>query len=219
MIRTTLKTLAVLVLAGLVHGAVSGAADAPAAAGLLRVPSHHLDEFQLRPDAGLARYRGVLIDPALVSMHEEWLKDMNYRRASARRIGADEAKRISDDAATSLRTALAGAFRARGFEIAAAPGPGVLRLSPRIAPLYVNAPEALASGTTKLFIREAGEATLILEARDSSSGVLLARVVHRDRASTTGGFSRASDVSNRFWFDVLFSRWAANCASEFVATR
>lgn len=219
MIRTTLNCLALLVLAGLFPVAASGAVDSPEATGLLRVPSHQLDEFQLRPGAGLAGYRSVLIDPAQVSMHEEWLKDMNYGRAGARRIGTDEAKRISDEAATSLRTAVAGAFRARGFEIAAAPGPGVLRLSPRISPLYVNAPEALASGTTKLFVREAGEATLILEARDSSSGVLLARVVHRDRASTTGGFSRASDVANRFWFDGLFSRWAANCASEFAATR
>jgi hypothetical protein len=27
----------------------------------------------------------------------------------------------------------------------------------------------------------------------------------------------ADDVSNRFWFDTLFRRWAENCVAEFQA--
>lgn len=206
-------------LTGLLGLAGPLGAQAPESEGLVPVSSRYLDELRLRPGIDLAAYRRVLIEPAQVSMHPEWLRDMNTRRASARRIGADEAKRISDDATTSLMTAVAGAFRARGYEIATEPGPGVLRLSPRVAGLYVNAPEALASGTAKLYTREVGEATLILEVRESSSGRLLARVVHHDETGAMRGFSRTSDVSNRFWFDTLYDRWAADCAREFAVAR
>lgn len=220
MLRTTLKALAVVALAGLVQMPTFGAGDAPDVTGLRQVPSRYLDELLLRPDAGIANYRAVLVEPAQVRMHEAWLKDMNYhRRASARRIGEDVARGFTEDAATSVRTAIANAFRERGYEIAQEPGPGVLRLSPRISDLYVNAPEALATGTTKVFTREAGEATLMLEARDSQSGRLLARIVHHDEAGATRGFSRTSDVTNRFWLDGLFDRWASHCASEFAAAR
>ncbi len=219
MTLTRLKAFSLLVFAGLGCSVASWAGgDAPAADGLMWVKSRHLDEFHLRPNVDLAGYRGVLIDPVQVSLHGDWLKDMNYRRATTRRIGEDEARRVSDEAASSLQTIVAEVFRAKGYEIAAAPGAGVLRLSPSISRLYVNALDAMTSGTTKVFTREAGEATLILEARDSNSGTLLARVVHRDRASGLGGFSRASDVFTRFWFDALFRRWARNCADEFVAT-
>lgn len=214
---TTRKLLSLVVFFGLGYAAASYAGDAPSADGLTRVQSSRLDEFQVRPNVDLAKYRKVIVDPVQVSVHEEWLKDVNYRRATTRRIGEDEVRRVSDEAAASLRTSVVGAYRAKGYEVAAAPGSGVLRLSPRIYRLYVNALDAMASGTTKVITREAGEATLILEARDSVTGTLLARVVHRDRASGTGGFSRASDVFTRFWFDALFRRWAADCASEFQA--
>lgn len=220
MMRTTLRALAVVALAGLVQMPALGADDAPGVTGLRQVPSRYLDEVLLRPDARIESYRAVLVEPAQVRMHEAWQKDMNYhRRASSRRIGEDVAKGFTEDAAASVRTAIAEAFRKRGYEIARDPGPGVLRLSPRIPDLYINAPEALATATTRVFAREAGDATLILEARDSQSGQLLARIVHRDEAGATRGFSRTSDVANRFWFDGLFDRWAAHCASEMAALR
>lgn len=218
MIRNAFRAFPI-VAAGLLGLAGTLVAQAPEPDVLMPVRSRYLDELRLRPGADLSAYRRVLIDPSQISMHEGWLRDMNTRKAAARRVSEEEAKRIGDDAAASLRTAVAGAFRASGYEITAEPGPGVLRLSPRITGLYVNAPEALATGMTKLYTREAGKATLILEARDSDSGRLLARVVHHDEAGAMRGFSRASDVANRFWFDALYNRWAANCAREFAAAR
>ena len=124
-----------------------------------------------------------------------------------------------------MQSAVAEAFKARGYEIAAAPGPGVLRLSPTITELYVNAAENLATGgTTKSFTKDAGEATLILEARDSVSGTLLGRVVdHRtardSKGTQIGDVRRTTSVSNNFWFDATFRRWATTCAKAFEASK
>ena len=71
----------------------------------------------------------------------------------------------------------------------------------------------------KTFTRDAGQATLLLEARDAVTGTLLARVVHHGIAREISRINPASDVSNRFWFDTLFRRWAADCIAEFEAGR
>jgi len=187
--------------------------------GLVAVQSRNLDELYLRPNADLAGYRKVLIDPVRAEIRGDWQKNLNYTRNVSRWVGPDDARRIAADAASSLESVIAQTYKARGYEIAAAPEPGVLHLSASIADLYVNAPDRYSAWTTKTFTRDAGQATLALEARDAVSGTLLARVVHRGTAREISRINPASDVSNRFWFDTLFRRWTADCIAEFEASR
>lgn len=195
-----------------------GAAFAALPDGLVAVQSRYLDEVHLRPNADLAGYRRVLIDPVAVELSRDWLRNMNaYNRSPSRWIGPDEARRIAMETTSSLESSVAEAFKARGYEIVAAPGPGVLRLSPRVADLSINAPDGLSPWRTKTFTRDASEAKLLLEARDAVSGTLLARVRHHGIARQVGRLNLANEVSNRFWFDALFRRWAANCAAELVS--
>jgi hypothetical protein len=185
--------------------------------GLVAVQSRYLDELHLRPNADLAGYRRVLIDPVPVEFSRDWLRHMNaYNRSPSRWIGADEARRIAMETTSSLENSVAEAFKARGYEVVAAPGPGVLRLSPSVADLYINAPDGLSPWRSKTFTRDAGEAKLLLEARDAVSGTLLARVLHHGIAREAGRLNLANEVSNRFWFDALFRRWAVNCVDEFA---
>jgi hypothetical protein len=189
------------------------------------VRSWNLDELYLRPNADLASYRKVVIDPVQVAFRSDWNKDFVDPHASIRRLTQDDVRRIAEETASTLQSAVAEAFKARGYEVAAAPGPGVLRLSPSVTDLYVNAAENLATGgTTKSFTKDAGEATLVLEARDSVSGTLLGRVVDRRTAHETKGTQisdvrRTTTVSNTFWFDTMFRRWAATCAKEFETAK
>lgn len=185
--------------------------------GLVAVPSRDLDELYLRPDADLASYRKVMIDPVRVEFDSDWLRYSRYVREVTRPVGEENIRRITDNTAADMHASFAEAFKARGYEIVAAPGPGVLRLTPSVEDLYVNAPDRLSPWRTKTFTREAGQAVLLLEARDAASGTLLARVVHHGRAEQMGRVTRANDVSNRFWFDALFGRWAANCVAAFEA--
>jgi len=187
--------------------------------GLVEVQSRNLDELYLRPNADLAGYRKVLIAPVRAEVRSDWLKNLNYSRNVSRWVRPEDAKRMAAEAAASLESILAETFKARGYEIAAAPEPGVLRLSPSIADLYVNAPDRYSPWNTKTFTRDAGQATLVLEARDAVSGALLARVLHHGTAREISRINPASDVSNRFWFDTLFKRWASDCIAEFEAGR
>jgi len=207
------------VLLGLCIAIAAGAAFALSPDGLVPVQSRYLDHVYLRPDADLAAYRKVLIDSVHVEIRNDWLTRMNaYSWSASRSVGPEEGLRIARDTAFSLQGILAEAFRARGYEIVAAPEPGVLRVSPSVIDLYVNAPVRVSPWRTKTFTRDAGEATLLLEARDAMSGGLLGQVVHHGIAREMGGqLMLTDDVTNRFWFDALFRRWAESCVAELEA--
>lgn len=203
----------ILAFVAAVAGSSALYAASVATEGLVGVSSRNLDELYLRPGTNLATYRKVMIDPVRVGFHKDWLK-YGYTANAVRPVGDDQAKRIAVEIARDAQANIAEAFKARGYEIVSAPGPGVLRLSAGVADLFVNAPERHSPWRERAFTREAGQVVLLLDARDSVSGTLLARVVHHGIADQMGRFTRANDVSNRFWFDALSRRWAISCVAE-----
>ncbi len=156
--------------------------------------------------------RAVVIAPVQVAFDKNWLPNMNPSRGRTHSVDAEDARRIAADMAASLHSALDEAVRARGFDVVSS-APGALRLSASIEDLYVNAPDVQAPGITKTFVREAGRATLRAEGRDAGGAVRL-QSEHRGTAGDTGHLSRASNVTNRFWFDALFRNWANEVAAE-----
>jgi uncharacterized protein DUF3313 len=173
--------------------------------GLVEVRSRYLDKVQLRPLADFAAYKQVLIEPAPIKLRV----DANINDRNPRRMPPEQAKEISDAAAEAMNSALVQAFKARGYEIAAAPGPGVLRLSPSVPELVINAPSG--GPATRSYTTEAGEAKLALEVRDASSNSVLALIAHKGDTTRTG-LRMTDQTTNRFWFEALFNRWAADCA-------
>ena len=65
----------------------------------------------------------------------------------------------------------------------------------------------MTPGRSYTFSRDAGEATLVLEARDSVTGALLGRGLDRRAVGDTGPYLRTS-VSNRGDFSNVFHTWA-----------
>src|SRR5208282_3213152 len=133
-----------------------------------------------------------------------------------RRLLPADVQRIADDTAAGLQSAIAQAFTTRGYEVAATAGPGVLRLSPSVVDLFVNAPDARPGGEFKSFTQQDdGQATLVLEARDAVSGTLLGRVVdHRHADKVYRTLTRTTSVDEQFWFENMFREWATTCAKE-----
>ena len=101
----------------------------------------------------------------------------------------------------------ADAFNKGGYPVVSAPGPDVLRIRTAVVNLRVNAPDIQTAGRSYNFAPEAGEATLILEARDSVTGALLGRVVDRRLAGDNSTALR-NRVTNRADFRVLGKTWA-----------
>jgi hypothetical protein len=219
--------LALSTLALLSVSVPSYAADAATSDGLVSVRSWNVDELYLRPRADLSAYRSVVIDPVQVSFRKDWNREFQDPHASLRRLSQDDVRRISDETATGLQNALADAFRAKGYTIATVPGPGVLRLSPTLTNVYVNAVEDMyQGGTTRSFTKDAGEATLLLDVRDSANGALLGRVVDRRTAQETKGqfaqhqdVTRSPRVTSNFWMEDLFRKWSGICVQELGETR
>jgi hypothetical protein len=204
---------ALIALLSVAPWASPGAAERAAQDGLVPVKDRNLDRVLVRPGAELASYRKIMLDPVDVSWRKGWEKDAGGPTRATRGLSTDDARHIAAEAAASLRKIFSDTFRARGYEIVTAPGPGVLRLTPRLRDFYVNAPSKMAPGVQSYTVY-AGEATLELEARDGATGELVARVVDR-RTTDLRRAVPTSGTSNRFAFESMFSRWAANCAKAF----
>ena len=216
----TFSVLFIAALAGTAFAAPSSAATPTPSDGLVQVSTRSLDEFYVRPKADLAGYRRILVDPPRAELQKDWLRRMNATRGVAHWLVPEDAQRITDEAAGAMQSAVARAFTAQGYETVTEPGPGVLRLSPTVTDLFVNAPDVPAPGIQiGIVYNEAGSATLRLEARDAVTGTLVGQVVDRDTAREVGRFDRATSVSNLFWFEAMFRQWAANCAKEFAVVK
>ena len=213
--RHTLFRVLAAVLAGMAVSA-SSAATPPASEGLVAVQSRSVDEIYVRPNANLSGYRKIIVDPGQATLKKNWLKDINSQRDMTRWLVPEDAQRVQELAASSLAPNVAEGFRQQGYEVVASPGPGVLRLTPVVSDLYLNAPDTHNPGIQRYFVRDGGQATLQLDVRDAVSGELLGRVVDRGLAREIRLNNRATDVSNLFWFEALYREWASNSAKVFA---
>ena len=207
----TRAIVAAFAAAGLLLAAApqAGAASPPSAwDGLVKVPSKKLDLVYLLPGADFRGYHKVMVDPTEVAFRKNWQRDYNNSTGSlAARISDSDAQKMLDRARTGFEKIFLKAYADAGYQAATAPGPDVLRLRTAVTNLTVTAPDKMTAGRTRSFAREAGEGTLVLEARDSVTGALLGRAIDRRLAGDMGPYLRTS-VSNRGDFESLFKAWA-----------
>jgi hypothetical protein len=205
--------LIVAFFAPVVALAASPAAGIPATTeGLVKVPSKRLAAVYLLPGADVRAYTKIMLDPVQVSFRKGWLKDVNRSRGVSRKVTEQDAEQIAAAMRSGFGDIFAAEFKAKGYEIVNAPAPDVLRISAEIANVYLNAPDPMGGAGVRTYTVEAGEATLALAARDSTTGAVLGVAV--DRRTTGGAAGRAtlaSPTSNRFEFEELFRDWARAC--------
>jgi hypothetical protein len=187
------------------------AAMSPELDGLVEVKPKRMDEAYLLPGADFRQYSAVMIDEPDVAFDKDWMRNMNETRSLSRRVSQADAEKIAAATRAGLVEVFQAEFRKAGYAIATAPGADVLRLSPAIIKLYVNAPDVMSPDRSNAYVIDAGEATLMLKAEDSVSGALLGMAVDRREARGTGSVTWANSVSNRSDFRRLFQQWAKIC--------
>jgi len=197
------------------------AATNPAQAdGLSAVKSPTLDEVYLRPAVDLSSYRKVIVEPARVELVKGYRKYINQQREPSRWLTPEDVQQMVATAQALMTDAVTAAFKAQGFEIVTAPGPGVLYVAPSTLDLFVNAPDTVTPVRQgQITHMEAGDATLNLDVRDAVTGNVVGRVVDRSTARQVGRFNVVTLISNQFWFDAMFSAWARSCATELAMVR
>jgi hypothetical protein len=176
--------------------------------GLVKVKSRQMELAWLLPGADFRPYTKLIVDKTQVAFRQNWVKNYNMNVGMATNmITQDDANRIMAAAQSNFDGIFADAFRKGGYELVTTPGPDVLRVNSGVVDLTMNAPLGMSTGQVS-WIVNAGQAVLIIEARDSTTNALLARVADRE-ATQDLGRQIASTASNLSDFRQLFSHWAS----------
>lgn len=193
------------------------AADAPESwDGLVEIKAKRMDAVFVAPGADFRPYTKLMIDPTEVAFDKDWMKEINRSTPGVSRdVTEQDAEKIIAAVRTGFVDVYDEVFRKAGYEIVTEPGPDVLWLRPAVFNLYINAPDTMSAGRTRTYTMEAGEASLLLEVRDSTSHALLGRVVDRRATRSMGRVHITNQVTNRSDFLSLFRQWADTCARGF----
>ena len=177
--------------------------------GLVRVKAKRMDAAYVAPGADFRSYAKIMLDPTSVAFKKDWLRNINDTNVGiSRDVTEEDAEKILAKARSGFTEVFTKEFQKAGITIATSPGPDVLRLSPAVIDLYINAPDTMSPGMSRTYTMEAGEATLLLEARDSITGTLLGRALDRRETQSSGVATITSSVTNIAEFERLFSQWA-----------
>jgi hypothetical protein len=178
--------------------------------GLVEVKAKKMDAAYLAPGADFRPYTKVIIDPTQAAFNKDWMKRMkDSTRGVSNRITQEDADKIIAAAQSNFDDIFREAFEEAGYPVVTAPGPDVVRVSTAVVNLYVNAPDTMTPGRSRTFTTDAGEATLVMEVRDSMTRALLARVLDRRETRGTGQMQMTSSVTNLSDFRMLFKQWAS----------
>lgn len=177
--------------------------------GLVEVKPKRMDAAFVLPGADFRPYTKVMLGPTQVAFQKDWLRSMNDRSDLSRRVSQEQADKILAAARENFDDIFAEAWEKAGYPVVKTPGPDVLAVATAVANLYVNAPDVPSAGRSYSFTTEAGEATLIIEMRDSTTGALLGRALDRRETRGTTGMQMSTSVSNKAEFRALFKQWAA----------
>lgn len=94
------------------------------------------------------------------------------------------------------------------FTIVEEPGPDVLLVRGAILDVVSYVPPEATSARSEVFITRVGEATLVLELRDSITEAILARAIDRRAAEPGADYMRSNRVTNTAEVRRLASHWA-----------
>jgi hypothetical protein len=188
--------------------------------GLVEVKGRKLEAVYLLPNANFSNYSKVMLDPSQVAFQQDWRQNYNATTISlGNQITAQAVQQDIAEGEAALNKIFAQAFTKEGYQIVTAPGPGVARVGVAVVDLSITAPQS-ESGFGANYGVDAGQATLIIEVRDSVTNQLLGRGLdRRDAGEDEGqGFPRNA-VTNRDDFEQLFQTWAGIAAKGMTELR
>jgi hypothetical protein len=181
--------------------------DAMAQDGLRKISVKGIELAYAKPGATLANYKRVRIDPVEVAFHPSWDPT---RTGSHIKVSSTERQKILDGVAKLVQEEFAREIQGNsGYALTEEAGDDVLRVKISIVNLYVTAPDTGSStGRSRTYVVSAGEMTLFAELFDSRSGEVIARVVDRQEARSTGRVSLSGSVPNQGEARSIAAAWA-----------
>jgi len=174
--------------------------------GLAKVKNAKVSSAWMRPGFNLAGYTRIMLLGAGI----EYRPVKKINRAAA--TSADSQFPLTAEQKERLRTIVSDTFRtelaqSQKFQLVDEPGPDVLLIYGGLVDVvsYVP-PDPIGRGN--IYLRTVGEATLVIEIRDSESNAVLVRIADRRAAQSSGVALESNSVTN--WSEVqrLARSWA-----------
>jgi len=184
--------------------------------GLHRVEWEPFRVSYVKPGADLQRYGKVLVEEVTISYKTP------PRPGGLSTNAMDPNYALPDAAIESMKRYFHEAFvkalsESQNFVVAGAPGPDVLLVRGHIVNLQIQVPpteEAPELDETS-YTTSSGQMTLILDARDSTSGEPLVRVGQaRAIQMADGGWYQSDPVTNSGAVRQVFETWASDLRRE-----
>jgi hypothetical protein len=176
--------------------------------GLVRVQKSVVDAAWVKPNFDLTQYKKLMVVSQGVSYRKlEPVSDFQARKETQFPVKEENKERLARELKTAFEAELGKLER---YELVNQPGPDVLLLVGAVIDVVSNIPPDIDSarfGRGGVYLTSIGDATLVLELRDSESGEILGRAADRRAAESPFAF----EVNNvTAWSEVrrLASYWA-----------
>lgn len=214
-IRSFVCTSALTALASLLWSTAAIAIDYPQREGLVAIATDSLDQAWMRPGVDLSRYDKVLLEPVTLSFKSDWRRKMNLsERSLSRQLSNRDIARIDEQTRKDFDRVFAEQLVQAGYQIVSSAGPDVLVLKPAITELYLNDPGVQSVGRSDVYVTNAGQATLTIEARDGASGALLGATIDHRETRDHNIIRRSSSVFTQSDLRELFADWGRIIATD-----
>jgi Protein of unknown function (DUF3313) len=171
--------------------------------GLHRIDGGTIADAWARPGVDLSRYSKILLLPAEMTFRE--VEDPGLRH-DARDFPIDDQQRAKL-ADTIHEIFVAELGKSRRFTLTNEPGPDVLEIRGAIVDVVSHVPRQ-PIGRSAVFVKSLGEATLVVELRDSQTHQALARAFER-RAAEPAFPTRVNTISTLADVRSAAQRWAS----------
>jgi len=210
-----MKKLSILALAALMFGCATpdptlqqGPDAETTFDGLVRIDNGRFNDSWADPDIDFTRFNKIMVGEAVFEFRA--VRDTG-NMTSMRRNNQTEFY-ISDDRRERLIETVTEVFRdefsnSENFTMTETAGPDVLIIVGALHDIVSHVPPDMI-GRGDIFLSSVGEATLILEARDSLTGETIYRAVDRRRAESIGQASVSNTVTNRSEVRRMARHWA-----------
>lgn len=177
--------------------------------GLHEVRNSRADKAWARPGVDFSGYSKIMLQSAGVEYRPGGEAGRTYAaraRGGPYEVTTAQKARLE---ATVREIFLEELQRSDRFELVTEAGPDVLLIRGALLDVVSYVPPDNIPGRVDVYLRSVGEATLVVEIRDSITEAILARVVDRDAAEDMSGtFIESNRVTNRAEVRRLVRRWA-----------
>ena len=149
--------------------------------GLHRVDGTRMDSAWILPDIDLSQYDALMFESVGVSYQPV----RQYRRydTGADKFPLDERQRARLE--KTIQEVMIEEFgQFQNYRVTDVAGPGVLKVTLGITDVISRIPPERTGARTSFYLRDLGQAVLIVEVRDSVTNQALARIVDREKVES-----------------------------------